>query len=103
MRSERFARFLDRFHQRVTEFFVPEMFAHSVDEPLPKLFTAFFVDRLVADDSKLVRAGRHENEKRIALRCFVHSEPMKFVLRCDQRVDIQLSALNKNADLAGRF
>jgi len=57
----------------------------------------------IADDGELVGAGRHENEHGIALRCFVHAEPMKFFLCGDQRIDLQLAALNKNANLARRF
>ena len=103
MRSERFAGFLDRFDQRVAEFLVSEMFAHSIDESLPESFAALFVDRFVPHDSKLVSARRDENEHGIAFGCFMHSESMKFFLRGDQRIDIQLSALDKNANLTGSF
>src|SRR5438477_8287404 len=103
MRSERFAGFANRFHQRVTEFFVTEMLAHSVDELLPKSLAALFMDRLVAHDGEFVRAGRHEDEHSVALRRLMHSEPMKFFLRGDQRIDTHLTALNKNANLAGGF
>src|SRR2546430_1351823 len=58
MRSERFTRFLDRFDQCLTEFFVSEMLAHFVNEPLPKVLAAFFVNRFIADDGELVGAGR---------------------------------------------
>src|SRR5713226_7723595 len=79
------------------------MFAHSVDQLLPKRFAALFVNRLVAHDSELVGARRHENKHSIAPRRFMHSEPMKFLLCGDQRIDIQLAALNENANLARRF
>ena len=102
MRSERFTRFLDRFDQCPTEFFVSEMLAHFVYELLPKVLAAFFVNRFIADDGELVGAGRHENEHGIAFRCFVHAEPMKFFLCSDERIDIQLAALNVNADFARR-
>src|SRR5205807_9285524 len=103
MRSERFARFLDRVHQRVTEFFVTEMLAHSVDESLPKLLAALFMDRFVAHDGEFMRAGRHEDEDRVSLRRFVHAEPMKFPLSGDKWIDGQFAALNENANLAGCF
>jgi len=103
MSDKRPTRFLDRIDQCVTEFFVSEMFPHFVNEPLPKVLAAFFVNRFIADDGELVRAGRHENEDRIALRRFVHSEPLKFFLCGNQRVDIQLPALNENANLTGGF
>ena len=103
MRCERFARFLNRFHQCAAELFIPEMFAHSANEPLPESFAAFLVDRLVADHREFVRTRRDKNQDRISLRRFVHPEPMKFFLRSDQWIDIQLAALNKNANFTGRF
>ena len=103
MRSKRFAGFFDCLHDCMAELFVSEMFPHCVDQSLPKLFAALFVDRLIADDRKLVRARRHENEDGIAFRRFVHSEPMKFFLRGNKWIDIQFAALNENANLAGSF
>jgi hypothetical protein len=50
-----------------------------------------------------MRSGRNENEHGISLPRFVHARPVKFPLRRNQRIDIQLTALNKNADLAGSF
>src|SRR5438067_1075292 len=103
MRTECFACFLDRFDQRVAEFFVSEMFPHRVHQSLPKFFTAFLVDRLIGDDCELMRARCHKNEYRIAFWRLVHSEPMKLFLRGDKWIDIHLTALNENANLAGRF
>ena len=103
MCRQSFPGFFDRFHQCVTEFLVSKMLSHSVNQSLPELFAAFFMDRVVAQDRKLVGARRHKNEHGIALGRFVHSEPMKFSLRGDKRIDIHLSALNKNANLAGSF
>src|SRR5207237_8429955 len=88
MRRERFARFLNRFHQCAAELFIPEMFAHSANEPLPESFAAFLVDRLVADHRDFVRTRRDKNEHGIAFVRFMHSEPMKFFLRSDQWIDI---------------
>jgi hypothetical protein len=34
---------------------------------------------------------------------FVHTEPMKFPLRRNQRIASRFTALNINADLTGRF
>ncbi len=103
MGGKRFAGFLDRFDERVTEFFVFEMFAHRLDQALPKLLAAFFVNGFVADHGKLVRARRHENENGISFCGLVHSEPMKLLLRRNQRIEFQFAALNKDADLPGRF
>ena len=103
MRSKRFAGFFDCLYDCMAELFVSEMFPHCVDQSLPKLFAALFVDRLIADDRKLVRARRHENEDGVAFRRFVHAEPMKFLLRGDEWIDIYFAALNVNANLTGCF
>lgn len=103
MSGQYFSDFLNRLDDGVTEFLVPKMRAHSLDKALPELFAAFFVDRFVAHDGKLVRAGCDENEHGVALARLVHSQPMEFFLRCDQWIDIQLPTLNINANLTGRF
>ena len=103
MGSESFAGFLNRFDKRVTEFFIFEMFAHRLDQALPKLFAAFLVNGFVAHHGKLVRARRHENENGISFCGLVHSEPMKLLLRRNQRIEFQFAALDKDADLPGRF
>ena len=79
------------------------MLSHSLNQSLPEFFAAFFMDRFVAYDRKLVGARRHKNEHGIALRRFVHSEPMKLFLRSDEWIYIQVSALNENTNLAGSF
>src|SRR2546428_8913445 len=103
MGGQRFARFLDRFDDGAAEFFVSKMGAHGVDKPLPKLLAAFFVNGFIANDSELARSRCHKNENRVALGRFVDAEPVKFFLGRDQRIDIQLSTLNINADLARSF
>lgn len=80
MGGQRFAGFLDRLDEGVAEFLVSKMLAHSIDQSLPELFPALFVDRLVADDREFVRARRDENENTILLSGFVHVEPVKFLL-----------------------
>ncbi len=86
----------------MTEFLVLKVRAHSIDKPLPKLL-ALFVDRPVADDGEFVRARGDKNEDSVAPVRFMHAEPVKFLLRRKQRIGVQFSALNKNADLTGRF
>ena len=103
MRSERLAGFSDRFDQGVGKLLVSEMLAHSFNQLLPETLAALFMDRFIADDRELVCAGRDENQDGVSFWRFVHSEPMKFFLRGDQRIDIYLAALNKNTNLAGRF
>ena len=87
MRSEHFTSFLDRFDNCVAEFLLLKMRAHSIDKSLPELFAAFFMDRLIAHHGKLMRARRHENEHGIAFASFVHTKPMKFLLRRDKWID----------------
>ncbi len=103
MRGQQFADLLNGFDNGMAKFLVLKMRAHHVNNSLPELFAAFLVDRFVANYGKLMRAGRDENEHGIAFARFVHSEPVKFLLRSNQRIGIQLAALNVNADLAGRF
>jgi hypothetical protein len=101
MGSERFAGFFDCLHNCMTELFVSEMFPHCIHQFLPERLTALFMDRFIADDCKLVRTRRDENENSITFRRFVHSEAMEFFLRGEERIAIQLSALNENANLTG--
>ena len=103
MGAEQFADFLNTFDDGVTEFLILEMLAHSIDNLLPEFRAAFLVNRFVADHGEFVRPGRNENEHGIALACFIHSQAMKFLLRRDQWVCVQLAALDVNANLAGSF
>ena len=82
-----FSDFLDRLDECVTEFLVLKMRAHSIDKALPEFFTAFFVNGLIADHGKLMRARRDEDQHGVPVRRFVHPELMKFLLRGGQRID----------------
>ena len=99
MFRQRFARFLDRFDQRAIEFFILKMRAHGIDEALPELFAALFVNRFVANDRELVRARRHENQNGVAFSRSVHTELMESFGRGREWIAIQLPALHINADL----
>ena len=101
MDRQQFADFVNRFNQRVVEFLVLKMLPHSIDNALPELLAAFFMNGLVAYHGKLMRSGRNENEHSIALARFVHAESMKLFLGSNQWICTQLAALNINADLAG--
>ena len=103
MRREHFADFSDHLRQCVIEFFVLKMRPHPVHNVLPELFAAFFVDRLIANNSELARSWRYENQHRIALAGLIHSEPLKFFLSNDPRIATQFVALNINANFAGGF
>lgn len=103
MGSQHFADLLNGFRQRATEFLISKMDAHPIHNPLPELFAAFFVNRFVTNNCKLVRPWSNENQHGVALASLVHPESVEFFLRNDHRIDTQLAALNKNANLPGRF
>jgi hypothetical protein len=103
MCGKRFADFFNRFNDSVAEFFILKVRTHSVDKALPEFFTALFMDGFVTDRGEFMRSWRDEDEHSIALARFVHSKPMKFLLRSNQRIDAHFAALNINTDLPGRF
>ena len=103
MGAEQFADLLNPFDDGATEPLVLEMLAHCSDNALPEFLAAFLVNRLVADHGEFMRPGRNENEHGIALACFMHPQSMKFFLRRDQWVCVQLAALDVNANFAGSF
>ena len=103
MRAEQFAYLLNAFDDGVTEFLVLKMRAHCIYNPLPEFIAAFLVNRFVADYGEFMCPGRNENEHRIALACFIHLQSMKFFLRRDQWICLQLAALDVNANLTGSF
>jgi len=88
MRGEHISDFLNRLDQRVTELLVLKMCPHFLDNGLPKLLAAFFVNRLVANDGELVSAWRYEDQNRITLLRPVHTKLMKLLLRCNYRVGV---------------
>jgi hypothetical protein len=99
MFRQRFAGFLDRFYERVIEFFILEMRAHRIDKALPKLLAALFVNRFVPNHGELVRARRHENKHSVAFLRSVHTELMESFGRDRKGIAIQFPALHINADL----
>jgi hypothetical protein len=103
MGRQQFADLVNRFDQRVVEFLVLKMLSHSIDNALPELLAAFFMNGLVAYHGKLMRSGRDEDEHGIALARFVHAESMKFFLGSNEWIGTQLAALNVNPDLTGSF
>ena len=88
MSGEYFSDFLDRLNDGVTEFFGPKMRAHSIDKALPEFFAALFMNGLIADHGKLMRARRDENEHGVPFARLVHSHSVESFLRGDQRISI---------------
>ena len=103
MFRQSFAGFLDRFDQRAIEFFIQKMRAHRIDEALPELLAALFVNRLVANHGELVRARRHENKHSVAFLRSVHAELVESLCCGGERVAIQFPTLDINTNLAGCF
>ena len=103
MSGESFGGFLDCFDEGVAEFFVSKMLAHSIDQSLPKLIAAIFMNGFVADDGKLMRSRRNEDKNGVALGRLMHAKPVKFLLRRDEWITGELSTLNVNVNFTGRF
>ena len=80
--------FLDRFYQRITELLILKMRPHSFHDALPEFIAAFFMNRVVPNNRKFMNTRRDKNEHRIALARLVHTEPMKFPLRRNERITL---------------
>jgi len=74
------------------------MLPHFLHNALPEFVAAFFMNRFIANDCEFMDTRRDENEHRITLARLVHPEPMKFPLRLDERIILQLPALDQNAN-----
>ena len=103
MLRQRFAGFLDRFDQRVIELFTLKMRAHRIDQALPELFAALFVNRFVTNDRELVRAWRHEDQNGVSFARSMHAELVESLGRGGERIAVQFPALQIDANLSGRF
>jgi len=103
MRRQHLADFVNRFCERVAEFFILKMNPHSIHNVLPELFAAFFMNPLVADNGEFVGPRRYENKDGVALASLVHSQPLKFLLGNCHRIRLESASLNKDANLAGSF
>jgi hypothetical protein len=88
MSGQYFSGFLDCLDDGVTEFLVLKMRAHSIDKTLPEFLTALFMNRLIADHGKLMRAWRDEDQHSVPFARLVHSHPVEPFLRGDQRISI---------------
>ncbi len=98
-----FACFFDRLNERVAELFTFKVCAHSIDKPLPELLAGLFMDVVVAYRGELGRMRRDKDKHGVPLGGSMHRQPVKFLLRRDQRVAFQLAALSVDADLPERF
>jgi hypothetical protein len=93
--------FLDCFDQRLTEIVILEMRSHSLHNALPEFVSAFLVNRFVADNGEFMNTRRHKNEHTITLTRFVHTKPLKLFPRGNERIAVQLPALDQNANFTG--
>jgi hypothetical protein len=93
----------NRFDECGTELLHSKVRSHPLDNALPELFAAFFMSALVANHREFMRAGRDENQHRVALARLVHTEPPKLLVRRKKGITLQLPALDQNANLTGSF
>ena len=103
MASQKFARFFDRFHQRVGKILVLEMGAHPLHQLLPEFIPALLMDAFVSDHGELACARQHKNKNAVSLLRRLHAQLMELLLRLDQRIASQFAPLHINANLSGRF
>ena len=88
MRGQDAADFFNRFHESVAELLILKMRPHCLHNALPKIITASLVDRLVADDSELVRTWCDENQHCITRLRLVHFQVLKLALRNNHGIAI---------------
>lgn len=103
MLGEKFSGFFNRLDNRLAELFVLKMRAHGIDQPLPELVAAFFVNAAVSDDGELARPRDQENQDAVSFQRLVHANLLKFLLRKREGIAFQLAALKVNADLSRCF
>lgn len=94
-------RCLHRFEQRFRKIFPQKMLAHPGDEFLPEFLAALLMDPLVTHDRELLHPRRDEDQDRIALGRLLHPELNEFFLGPFERIFLECSSLEKNADLSG--
>ena len=80
------ADFINRFYQRISELLILKMRPHFLHNFAPKFAAALFMDRVVPYDSKFANTRRDKNEYGVALTRLLHIEPMKLLLRSNQRI-----------------
>ena len=100
MFRQQFAGLLHAVQDARCEFGFAEVAAHGGRQLPPENFPAFRMDGLGADDGKLVRARRHENQHAIPVGRLVHAEAEKFFLRGGHGV-VGVLGTDDDADLAG--
>ena len=100
MACEQLAGRFNRLHQRVREMLVLKVQAHSVHQFLPEFVSAFLMNAFVADHGELACAGSNENQHRVSFPRLFHAEPPEFSLCIIERVAVQFSSLNIDANLS---
>ncbi len=80
-----------------------EAMVHCSDNAIPEFFAAFLVNCYVPNHRKLPRPRRDPDKHSVSFARLLHAQAMKFFLRRDQWVCVQLAALDVNANLARSF
>src|SRR3954465_9976579 len=79
---------------------LPEVCAHLLHHRIPKIIATFLVNPGIADDREFLRAGCDKDEHGVAMLRLVHLELEKLLLREWERIALDLTALQINADVA---
>ena len=101
MYGQNFSQFIDAVNDCAVKILFFEMFPHRFNQSLPELFAAFFVHTDVSDHGVFASAGRDKNQRCVSIARLVHSQLQKFLLRARQRLIIEFTSLNEDADLSG--
>src|SRR4051812_8968172 len=102
MAGQELPRFANRMHERIGKILRLKMRPHCFCERLPERLTTPVVHAAIADDGKLLRAGRDENKDGVAVARASHAEPFELPASFGYRVR-HFAALNENPDFAGGF
>ena len=86
MAGEKVARHRDAADDRFGETTGPELLGHHRGNFVPKLGAEFFIDALVADDSKLLGARRKIKQDGVAIPSAAHPELLETACRAAEDV-----------------
>ena len=82
------------------EFGFAKVAGHGVRQLPPEFIPALRMNAFIADDGKLVRARRHENQHAVPFRGLVHAQAHEFRLRGGDGV-VNVFVADADPDLAG--
>ena len=102
MAGEKVACHRDAGDDRFGETTGPELLGHHRGDFVPKLGAEFFIDALVADDSKLLGARRKIKQNGVAVPSPANRELLETACRAAENgITVDITSGDKDADLAG--